>query len=90
MLIVEIAHRQGEVAVAVAELIGLSAILVDCQLELEFAVFVAEIDQGEGIEVEPFGNGKPECHSVEVERLLFVEHPDHRMDCLGQVSLLRL
>ena len=41
---------------------------------------VAQVDQRESIEGKPVGNLQPESLIVEVDRTLFVEHPDHGVD----------
>ena len=60
---VQVIHREGDVAVAVAMLIGLVAPLVDRELDLEVVVRVAQVDQREALEVEPVGDLRPNPRS---------------------------
>src|SRR5690606_35449107 len=83
---VETGDRDGEMAVAVAEVIGLLPPLVDGQLDLEARFRVREIDQRETVEVEPVRDLEPEGAGVEVDRSRLVENADHRMDCLGHAT----
>ena len=83
MLGVEIGDREGDVAVAVAERIGLGAALVDRQLELEIGLAVAQIDEREAVEIEAVGDVQSESLPVEIDRARLVEDADHGMDRLG-------
>ena len=77
---VEIIDRNGHMAIAVAERIGLCPPLVDRQLELEPGLGIAEIDQGERLEIQPVGNRKSESACIEIERTPLVQNPDHRVN----------
>ena len=57
---VEVVDDEGDVAVAVAERIGLGPPLVDGELDLEVGLGVAQVDEGEGVEVEPVRGLEPE------------------------------
>jgi hypothetical protein len=67
---VQIIHREGDMAIAVAEVIGLGSALVDGQLELEIRFSVAQINQREAVEVEAVGDAEPEGGLVEFNRAL--------------------
>ena len=45
-----IAHRDGKMAVAVAQIVGLGAVLVDGQFQLELGFGVRQVDQREAVE----------------------------------------
>jgi hypothetical protein len=89
MLGVEIGDRDREMAVAVAELIGLLAPLVDGQFKLERAVVIGHVDQRETVEVEPVGDLQPERLVVKVDGTGLFENPDHGMNRLRQMLLPR-
>ena len=50
MLGVQIRHGKGDVTIGFAERIGVFAVVIDREFELEFRFRRAQIDQGEAIE----------------------------------------
>ena len=80
---VEIGNGQRDVAVAVAERVGLGAALVDRQLELEIGLAVAQVDEREAVEIEAVGDVEAESLPVEIDGAVLVEDADHGMDRLG-------
>ena len=84
VLAVEVGHRKGEMAVAVAWRIWLLAALVDGELELEPAFGIAHVDERESLEIEPLGDLQPEGLTIEIDGTGLVENPDHGMNCLCQ------
>jgi hypothetical protein len=77
---VEILDGDGQVAIAVAEVIGLGAPLVHREFELEFGFGIGEIDEGEIGKVQSLGDLEPECFPVEFDLACFVEHADHAVN----------
>ena len=61
MLGIDVVHDEGDVTVAVAEFVGLGPVLVDCQLDLEIGLGIAQVDQGEGLEIETIGDLEPKA-----------------------------
>ncbi|CDX26349.1 hypothetical protein MPLSOD_100340 [Mesorhizobium sp. SOD10] len=90
VLAVEIGDRDGEMAVSVTKRIGLGAPLVHGQFHLERRTLIAEIDQREGLEIEPLRDLEPEGFVVEIDGPRLVENPDHGMDRLRQIGLREL
>src|SRR5882724_10734002 len=80
MLGIDIVDNNGEMAVSVAERIGLLAIVIDGQFDLEGRGGMTQIDEREIRKFKMIGNFEPEGARVEVQRLRFVEHADHRMN----------
>ena len=68
VLRVQVIDREGDVAVRVAVLVWLAPAFVDRGLDLEVVLGVAQIYQGEVVEVEAVGDLEPECPLVEVDR----------------------
>ena len=83
----EIIHREGNVAIAVAERVRLGAPVIDGQLDLEIGLGVAQIDQGEAVEPKAVGNVEAEGATIEIDRARLVEHTDHRMNGLRHLFL---
>src|SRR3569832_2476666 len=77
MLGVEIFDHDSEMAVAIAERVGLLAAVIDGQLDLERRGGMAQIDQREIVEVQMIGDLQPKDALVEVERLGLVAHAEH-------------
>src|SRR5262245_41007057 len=65
VLAVEIIDADGHMAVAVPQLVGGGAALVDRQLDLEGGLLVREVDEREVRKVEPFGDLQAECLVIE-------------------------
>ena len=65
MLGVEIIDADREMAVAVTEIVGFGAALVDCQFELECRFAVPQIDERETVEIQPVGDFEAECLLIE-------------------------
>src|SRR6056297_769775 len=84
---VEVLDQHGEVAVAIAEVIGLGAALVDGEFHLEGAFVVGHVDEGEFLEVEPVGHLEPERALVEINRPRLVENADHAVNGFGHHAL---
>jgi hypothetical protein len=80
---VEVVDAERDVAVALAVGVGLGPPLVQGQLDLEVGLRVAQVDQGEAVEVEPVGNVQAERRAIERNRPVEVEHADHQVDGLG-------
>src|SRR6266446_10955016 len=80
MFRVDIIDDDGKMAVAVAKRIGLVAIEIDGQFDLEGRGGMTQIDQREIRELEMIGNFKAEGARVEIERFSLVEHADHRVN----------
>src|SRR5206468_11002456 len=88
---VDIIDDDSKMAVAVAQRIGLLAIEIDGQFDLERRGGMAQIDQREIRKLEMVGNLKPEGACVEVQRLRLVEHADHRVNGFSHsVELLEI
>src|SRR5436190_24160776 len=79
---VDIIDDDGKMAVTVAQRIGLLAIEVDGQFDLERRGGMTQIDQREIGKLEMVGDLKPESARVEGQRLRLVEHADHRVNGL--------
>src|SRR6266404_6711323 len=77
---VDIIDYDGKMAVAVAKRIGLVAIEIDGQFDLEGRGGMTQIDQREIRELEMIGNFKAEGARVEIQRFRLVEHADHRVN----------
>src|SRR5438445_96745 len=71
--------KPSPVDVAIAERIGLLAVEIDRELDLEGRGGMAQIDQREVAKSQIVRDLEPERALVEVERLGLVEHADHRM-----------
>src|SRR5690606_6352195 len=86
----DVIDDDGEMAVAVSEVVGFGGALVDREFELEIGLRVAEIDEREAVEFEPVGDLEAEGLAVKGDRALLVEHPDHGMDdsCHGRIPCL--
>src|SRR5580693_210687 len=80
MLRVEILDHEGDVAVAVAKIVGLGAILVDRELDFVRRLGIRKIDEREVEEVEAVGDVESERFFVESERPRLLQHADHRVD----------
>ena len=80
---VQVVDADGDVAVAVAQRVGLGPALVERQLDLEIGLGVAQVDEGEAVEIEPVGHLEPERRAVERDRPVELEHADHHVDGLG-------
>src|SRR5215210_516827 len=77
---------EGDVPVAVAEVVGFGLALVQRELQLEFALGVAEVDQGEVVEVYAVRLFETEGLPVKRDRPVQVEDPDHAVYRLCHAS----
>src|SRR5258705_10075359 len=77
---VDIIDYDGKMAVAVAKRIGLVAIEIDGQFDLEGRGGMTQIDQREIRKLDMIGNFKAEGARVEIQRFRLVEHADHRVN----------
>ena len=78
----------SEVAIAVAQVVGRRAALVDREFQFEGAFGARQVDQGEVRKIQPIRHVEVEGIAIEIDRALFIKHADHAVDRLGQVSLL--
>ena len=87
MFRVEIVDGHRQMAVAVAEIVRLSATLVDRQFKLELALGIALVDEREGLEIEPVGDLEPERLAVEIHGPVFIQNADHGMNGFRHAAL---
>src|SRR3954451_6330969 len=86
VLAVEIVHAEGDVPVAVTVRVRLGAAVVRGQLDLEIGLGVAQVDQGEAVELEPVRDLQAKGGAVERDRLVEVEDADHHVDGFGHAE----
>ena len=65
--------------------VGVGAVLVERELDLEIGFGVPQIDQREAVEVEPVGDIEAQCGAVEGDRPVQIQDPDHHVNGLGHV-----
>src|SRR5258707_11182567 len=86
---IDIIDNNGEMAVAVAQRIGLLAIEIYGQFDLERRGGMTQIDQREIRKFEVVGDLEPEGARVKIQRPRLVENADHRVNGFGHsVQLL--
>src|SRR5690606_16756967 len=84
MLRLEIFDGHCQMAITIAQFVGLRPVEVDGELDLEIGLLgVAQINERESFELQPVTNFQPECAAIEIDRSVLVENADHRMDGLG-------
>ena len=68
MQAIEVVDAECDVAMGIAVRVGLGAVLVERELDLEIGFGVPQIDQREAVEVEPVGDIEAQCGAVEGDR----------------------
>src|SRR5882724_9521482 len=88
---IDVVDNHGKMAVAVAKRVGLLAIEVDGEFDLEWRGGMTQIDQREVRKFEMIGDFEPEGARVEIQRFRLVENADHRVNRLcHSVQLLEI
>ena len=78
----DVINDESDMAVAVAEIVGIRAAAVHGQFDLKGSGFVVEVDKPEIVEGESAGDVQIKGATVEIERPLGVKGADHHVDGL--------
>src|SRR5467141_2747600 len=91
MFCIESVDHNGEVAIAVTQIVRLLAIEIHRQFDFEWRGRMTQIDQPKVREFEMVGHSEPESARIEVKRSGFIEYANHRVNRLcHSVQLLEI
>jgi hypothetical protein len=84
---VQIINAERDVAIATAQIIGLSTALVNSQFQLKADLLIAHVDQCETVKFHSLYTSQCTGIFIKFDRRLFVENADHRMNGFGHIFL---